>query len=213
MSAKLKLIITFVVVGILIPLMFRLEAVLSPRIILITLASITVFLTQPGADSAQVKANKGSDQNSFWWIMALSILALHAPIFEWAYINDTNTVLSWSFLVGTAVLLGSLVLRVWSIQVLGKYFTATVQIVDQHQIVQSGPYAYIRHPSYTGAYFSYFGVGILLEAWIGLAFSAIAMGVAYYIRIKAEEATLLAHFGSVYSEYSHKTKRLIPFVF
>ena len=213
MTPKLKSILLFLVLGIVLPLIGRLAGLLDPRIILLTVASALVFLTQPTPEPEEAKAKAGTDKQSFWWIAIMSLLSLHVPLIEWAYFHDMQTQYDWSFPLGAAILVLSIVFRVWAIRTLGRFFTATVQIVNEHQVVQTGPYAWVRHPSYTGAYLSYVGTGIMLEAWWGLAFAAIAMGMAYYQRIKAEEATLHAHFGEAYERYSEKTKRLIPFVF
>lgn len=213
MIPKLKSILLFIVLGIVLPLIGQLEGLLDPRIILLTIASALVFLTQPTPQPEEAKSKAATDKNSFWWITVMSLLSLHIPLIEWAYFHDMKTFLWWTFPLGAIILLLSIVFRIWAIRTLGRFFTATVQIVDKHQVVQSGPYALVRHPSYTGAYLSYIGTGIMLEAWWGLAFSAIAMGIAYYQRITAEEETLLTHFGVAYADYSARTKRLIPFVF
>ena len=213
MGPKLKSIVLFVLLGIVLPLAACLKGLLDARIIILTLASAMVFFTQPTPKADEAKAQAATDQQSFWWITAMSLLSLHVPIIEWAYFNDMQTIYAWSFPLGVGILLLSIIFRVWAIRTLGRFFTATVQIVEEHQVVQSGPYALVRHPSYTGAYLSYVGTGIMLEAWWGLAFATIAMGFAYYQRISAEEQTLLAHFGDAYADYSAKTKRLIPFIF
>lgn len=213
MSPKLRSILLFVLLGIMLPLCLRLEGLLDPRIILLTVASAMVFYTQPAPKPEEARDQQQTDRNSFWWITVMSLLSLHVPIIEWAYLHDMQTVYSWSFPLGAAILLFSIGFRVWAIRTLGRFFTATVQIVDEHQVVQSGPYALVRHPSYTGAYLSYVGTGVMLEAWWGLLFAVIAMGLAYYQRITAEEKALLTHFGEAYAEYSAKTKRLIPFIF
>ncbi|MEL6657600.1 MAG: isoprenylcysteine carboxylmethyltransferase family protein [Bacteroidota bacterium] len=213
MTPKLKSILLFVLLGIVLPLIGRLSGLLDPRIILLAVASALVFLTQPTPQLEEAKAQAGTDKQSFWWITVMSLLSLHVPLIEWAYFHDLQTQYDWTFPLGAALLVLSIIFRVWAIQTLGRFFTATVQIVDEHQVVQTGPYALVRHPSYTGAYLSYVGTGIMLEAWWGLAFAAVAMGIAYYQRISAEEETLLAHFGEAYEQYSQRTKRLIPFVF
>ncbi len=213
MTPKIKSILLFIALGVVLPLIGRLSGLLDPRIILLITASALVFLTQPTPQAEEAKAQADTDKQSFWWITAMSLLSLHVPLIEWAYFHDTHTQYDWTFPLGAAILTFSIVFRVWAIQTLGRFFTATVQIVEEHQVVQSGPYALVRHPSYTGAYLSYVGTGIMLEAWWGLAFAIVAMGIAYYQRITAEEATLRSHFGEAYELYCQKTKRLIPFVF
>jgi len=213
MIKKIKPILFFIALGIVLPLVGRLEGLLDIRIILLTLASAMVFLTQPAPLPTEAREQAGTDKHSFWWITVMSLLSLHVPLIEWAYFHDMKTVYAWSFPIGVGILLLSIIFRIWAIRTLGRFFTATVQIVEGHQVIQTGPYAIVRHPSYTGAYLSYLGTGIMLEAWLGLLFAIVAMGIAYYQRITAEEETLRSHFGEAYIAYSKKTKRLIPFLF
>lgn len=210
---KLKSVSTYLLIGVILPLVARPSAFGDVRIYILMLGVILVILTQPTMDLQEAKANSSSDKHSFWWIYAMSLIALLAPVLEWAYWNDLAIQYSWSFLFGLALLGLGIGLRVWAIQVLGRFFTATVQIVEQHQLVMKGPYALVRHPSYTGAYLSYIATGILFEAWIGIIIAALGMGWAYYKRIQAEEATLVQHFGEAYRAYSSTTKRLFPFLF
>lgn len=210
---KIKPILLFIALGVVLPLIGRPAALLDSRIILLIIASALVFFTQPAPRPEEAKAQAGTDQHSFWWITAMSLLSLHVPLIEWAYFHDMKTWYAWSFPLGVGILLFSIVFRIWAIRTLGRYFTATVQIVDNHEVIQTGPYAWVRHPSYTGAYLSYIGTGVMLEAWLGLIVAALAMGIAYYQRITAEEKALRDHFGTAYTDYSLKTKRLIPFVF
>ena len=58
-----------------------------------------------------------------------------------------------------------------------------------------------------------FVVGLLLlEAWLGLVICLVAMMVAYFFRIAAEERLLVSIFGDQYTEYQTRTWRLLPFV-
>jgi protein-S-isoprenylcysteine O-methyltransferase Ste14 len=100
--------------------------------------------------------------------------------------------------------------RLWAIRTLGRYFRGVVHIQEGHQVVRSGPYHYLRHPSYTGALVAVFGIGLTfanvaaLVAFVG----CVLLGVLY--RIRVEERVLLAGLGSEYAEYAAHTRRLVP---
>lgn len=211
--AKLKSIFTYLIFGITLPLIWCPDALLSIRVWIIATGVIIVIATQPRMSPEEAKTHRTKDKYSFWWIYAMSILALLAPLLEWAYLNNTNTLYEWSFPLGVGLLSVGLLFRYWAIRTLGNHFTATVQIVPDHRIVDYGPYKLVRHPSYTGAYLCYLAAGILLEAWGGMLLAALAMGIAYTLRIQAEEDTLLRHFGAGYQNYAKRTKRLIPLLF
>jgi protein-S-isoprenylcysteine O-methyltransferase Ste14 len=95
---------------------------------------------------------------------------------------------------------------------LGKFFTATVQIKDDHQLIQGGPYQIVRHPSYTGAFLAILSSSMILNSWIGFIIAFIAMSLAYYVRIGIEERELIGKFQDRYIEYKKKTKMIIPYV-
>jgi len=103
-------------------------------------------------------------------------------------------------------------LRVWSVAVLGRYFTYVVQVSTDQQVVDTGPYRLIRHPSYTGALMMAGGIGLSLRhAWPPLLIVATSF-TAYLIRMLVEEHALAQGLGEPYRAYMARTKRLIPFL-
>jgi protein-S-isoprenylcysteine O-methyltransferase Ste14 len=80
-----------------------------------------------------------------------------------------------------------------------------------HQVVTSGPYAYVRHPMYSGALLVSVGVPLLLGSWWGLAAGALLL-VAIGVRAALEERTLKAELEG-YADYATKVRyRLVPLV-
>jgi protein-S-isoprenylcysteine O-methyltransferase len=112
---------------------------------------------------------------------------------------------------GLALMVAGMVLRAWSVRTLGRFFTVTVDVVDDQRVVESGPYAMLRHPSYTGMLIVYLGIGAALDSWISLAAAPIPLLLAILERVRHEERTL--HDGlPAYAAYAARTKRLVPFV-
>jgi protein-S-isoprenylcysteine O-methyltransferase len=117
------------------------------------------------------------------------------------------------FLSGLVVMLAGIAFRWHAMSVLGRFFTVNVAIQEGHTLVETGPYRYIRHPSYTGALITELGVGLALGNWASLLALLICAGIGYSYRISIEEKALLAAFGDPYRNYMRRTARLIPFVF
>jgi protein-S-isoprenylcysteine O-methyltransferase Ste14 len=146
---------------------------------------------------------------SLWWTgIALDfICALFLPK---ASINSARMQI---FAVGILLMISGNVLRWHSAAVLGKYFTFDVAIQRGQTLIETGPYRFIRHPSYTGALLTLLGFGLVLGNWLGSIAAMICMGIAYGYRIPVEEAALISAIGDAYLKYKKRTWRLIPFFF
>lgn len=115
-------------------------------------------------------------------------------------------------MIGLVLFAGGIALRWWSIAVLGKFFTVDVAISDQHRVVDTGPYRFVRHPSYTGALVALLGLGLCLGNWLSMLCLMTPITAAFLWRIRVEERALVAALGENYLNYARRTKRLIPFV-
>ena len=116
------------------------------------------------------------------------------------------------FYLGIFIMVFGIVIRQWAIAVLGRFFSRTVAVQERQTVVETGPYRYVRHPSYTGALIFFVGFGLaLLSGGAVLALVPI-FAVAYGYRIQVEEKLLIAELGEAYVSYARRTKRLIPFV-
>jgi protein-S-isoprenylcysteine O-methyltransferase Ste14 len=115
------------------------------------------------------------------------------------------------FFAAIALLWVGLAFRYYAMRVLGHYFTFQVD-VHSGQTIETGPYRYIRHPSYTGALITVLGLGLALGNWAGLVALLACVGIGYTYRIHVEEAALVAALGEPYKQYMGRTQRLVPFV-
>lgn len=111
---------------------------------------------------------------------------------------------------GLAVMAGGLSLRIWAHRTLGAFYTRTLRTAEEQPVVDTGPYARIRHPGYAGMVAFWAGYGLSLTSWPALAATTIPNAVAYRQRIAAEEAMLESALGERYRAYQRRTARLIP---
>jgi protein-S-isoprenylcysteine O-methyltransferase len=115
------------------------------------------------------------------------------------------------FDAGLALMLGGLLLRWYAVAALGPAFTVTVGMQAAHRVVASGPYRWVRHPSYAGSLLTILGVLLCATNVVALlAFALPLAGHAY--RIAVEERALVEGLGDEYRAYMRRTRRLIPFV-
>jgi protein-S-isoprenylcysteine O-methyltransferase Ste14 len=115
--------------------------------------------------------------------------------------------------LGCLLIMAGLLIRWLAISTLRRQFTVNVSIVKDHKIIDTGIYAFIRHPAYLGSLLSFLGLGLAFESWICLLIVFILPLMATLYRISVEEKVLNDHFGQEYSDYTMRTKRLIPKVF
>jgi protein-S-isoprenylcysteine O-methyltransferase Ste14 len=111
---------------------------------------------------------------------------------------------------GLAIMWLGLLVRVWAILVLGRAFRTTVEVDAGQQVVQHGPYRWVRHPSYTGLLLLAVGSGLAWDNWISLALTLVLPISALAWRISVEERVLTEVLGPPYASYRARTKRLLP---
>ncbi len=109
----------------------------------------------------------------------------------------------------TAMWLG-LVIRVWAIAALGRAFRTTVEVDSGQAIVSTGPYRWVRHPSYSGLLLIVTGCGLAAGNVLALAVCTLLPLPALLRRIHVEEAELTRVLGDRYRTYQARTERLIP---
>ncbi len=198
---------------IIIPLLLKPSLIINYKIIIIEVVTFALWLTQPAFSMEETRQSKENDKFSVLLILIMSVVSIVTPVIDWAYFNnDYNYFGEWQY-VSIVLILAGLGIRIWSIQQLGNLFTPTVQIQESHNLITSGPYSLVRHPSYLGAFLCIISGPILLNSLVGSVTAIIAMGTAYYFRIKVEEKKLLLHFGDDYIRYKKVTKTFIPFIF
>ena len=115
--------------------------------------------------------------------------------------------------LGLGLLMLGIAIRWDAIWTLGKYFTGTIVIKDDHRLIKTGLYRYLRHPSYAGALLAHLGIGISFANWFSLLLSSIPYFVAAFYRMRVEDEALQNAFGVEYVNYSMTTKRLIPKIY
>jgi len=113
---------------------------------------------------------------------------------------------------GLALMLcaGGVAFAIWGRRHLGKNWSTSPLVREGHQLITSGPYAWVRHPIYTGIL-----AGLLGTALVGTILWWIVFVVAcpvFVYRAKAEENLLVRQFRVRYPEYKKRTKALVPFV-
>jgi protein-S-isoprenylcysteine O-methyltransferase Ste14 len=116
-------------------------------------------------------------------------------------------------IAGLVCIVIGLLIRWIAIFSLKRQFTVDVSITQDHRIIRSGIYRFVRHPSYSGSLLSFFGLGLYFTNYISMLIIFVPICLAFLYRIHIEEKALISNFGDEYIKYCASTKRLIPGVF
>jgi protein-S-isoprenylcysteine O-methyltransferase Ste14 len=140
----------------------------------------------------------------------LGVLAAPSVAYHWPATPDVPASPAFQ-LGGFALSVGAGVLFFRASRVLGNYMTPAIRVQQDHQLVQAGPYRYIRHPLYTAIVASAAGMSLLFLSPILSVVTLLLLGMASY-RARLEEELLGSPeaFGSLYAGYVARTGRFLP---
>lgn len=169
-----------------------------------------------------------------WFVIAVYTVIMllqesGAELPGWCANPECIRLSSWSVteFIGLVCLIAGCLLRLWCYHTLGRLFTFQVVIRENHHIVDVGPYALIRHPSYTALFLIAIGAHLFLMVGLFSCITAFhfrnrsetffAVLIATFVavigrRVQNEEVTMYTKFGSAWEDYTRKTKRFVPFV-
>ena len=148
----------------------------------------------------------GTAFGASWLVLFLSLLANYFRIGSLEPSILFNT-------VGVFLMLFGFTLRTVAARTLGRFYSRTLRVKDDHRVVSEGMYQWIRHPGYLGMIVMFLGAGVTVANFIVISVVAVLIVPAYLKRISVEESMLSNTLGPEYVEYMKRTKRLIPFLY
>jgi protein-S-isoprenylcysteine O-methyltransferase Ste14 len=146
-------------------------------------------------------------------VAALVVLALRVPAVRDAFrhARDQVAVSAVAGAIGVACCALGMGLAVWARVHLGRNWGMPMSRKQDPQLVTSGPYAFVRHPIYTGIMLAMLGSAIAVNPfWLT---PLIAIGIYFVVSARREEAFMITQFHDEYRAYMKHTKMLLPFVF
>ncbi|HEY5819317.1 MAG TPA: protein-S-isoprenylcysteine O-methyltransferase [Mesorhizobium sp.] len=119
----------------------------------------------------------------------------------------------WAVALGTIIFATALWVFRISHKVLGRNWSISLQIREQHRLVSDGPYALVRHPMYTSFLLMALGQAFLLPNLLVDLAGLVGFAVLFFLRVNKEERMMLENFGPQYRDYMKRTKRIIPYLY
>ena len=139
-----------------------------------------------------------------WWLLIFRRLP---PPFDASLTPRTDL----TQLIGVMLGVAGLLITFWARRTLAGNWSSDVTFKQDHEMMKTGPYRYVRHPIYTGLLLMCLGTALDLgyvRGWLGL----LLVFLGFWIKLKQEEALLLRHFPEAYPAYRKAVKALIPFI-
>ena len=197
-------------------------------IVILSLIYISFVLTVAGwlatlrkGQAVTLLPERGGRKWPLWAQIAMMVLglALCVPLFYYGwvplFILSTNPARILD-VIGLVIYLAGLGCMLWARRTLGKYWglstSQTVKLLDDHQLIRSGPYAFVRHPMYFGWWASMLGLTMLYPVWAIFLLFLFSL-ISFSNRARREEATLAQRFGEAWAEYKKRTRYIIPFIY
>jgi protein-S-isoprenylcysteine O-methyltransferase Ste14 len=150
------------------------------------------------------------DRGSYFWVVTGVVGGFGVALllaYRGVLILPAPTV--W-LVLGLVVAWAGLLLRLWAVLALGQSFTTTVMVKSEQQVVATGPYRLVRHPSYLGLLVLFLGLGLALGDVASAAVLVVLPAIGLVRRIEVEETALRTGLGDAYVEYARGRARLIP---
>jgi protein-S-isoprenylcysteine O-methyltransferase Ste14 len=177
-----------------------------------TAAAVWLWRVNPEIYAARRRVHRGTKRSDV--VLLCFLLPMMTAILPVAALDDARfhwlPLPSWAIALGYALLLAGVGITVWA-QAVNKFFEPGVRIqVDRgHRVIDTGPYAIVRHPGYVGACLLLAGMALALGSLWALVPAGLC-AAALILRTKWEDQTLQAELTG-YKDYAQRVPfRWIP---
>lgn len=148
------------------------------------------------------------------WLTRLVVVSWLLPSWLWLgtpFAGFADLGVPWPVrILGAGVGAGGLALLWWVHRTLGENFSPWLELREEHTLVDSGPYARIRHPMYTAGFVLALSFGLISGNLLLATIPAIGLIPLVVVRVPDEERMMRERFGATYDAYCARTGRLLP---
>ena len=113
-------------------------------------------------------------------------------------------------LLAVCAAVGSVRLITMAVKTLGKEWSLTARLVEGHKLATSGPYAFVRHPIYTGMLGMLVATGLAISHWAAVLVALVIFFIGTTIRVRSEERLLREAFGEQFENYVRSVRAIVP---
>lgn len=189
---------------------------MDPKIIIIIAVSylygfFELFLNLK--QRSKIKVTTSGDKGSLWLLYGLITLGYALSFSIGA--TKIGRIYPWNtfFAIGIALVVVGFIIRMHSVLSLKQYFTYSVAKVENHKLIETGLYKFIRHPGYLGQLMIFLGISISVSNWYSILLMMMPISIGYLYRMRIEEKFMSEQLGEVYLIYQGHTKKIIPLLY
>ncbi len=174
---------------------------------------VRLYYMRRGSESDQTISRTREERLTLPLLKSFSVLGTIAGVvyvfapqrMKWA----TLPVPVWSRWLGVGLGAASLPLFLWTHHELGKNWSLALVTKEEHTLVSSGPYRWVRHPMYTVIFLQSLAFSLLSSNWV-IGISGLGTSILCVARVGEEEALMIEEFGDQYRAYMERTGRFVP---
>lgn len=152
--------------------------------------------------------------HSPWFFVITTFLFLLISWLGWVRlpVETPLHIRAWLLVTGSLFYFPGMALTLWARLALGRnYYVSTglgAQVFAGQQLIVHGPYAFVRHPMYSGLILAAFGSLLIYGTWTALFYACFTPFIV--LRARQEEAALAAEFGEQLQEYRRRVPAFLP---
>lgn len=151
-----------------------------------------------------------SSRLTYGSLMAAGFYLLFSPrpligLLGTRFISDAH----WVLIAAIVLTFAGVILSIWARLILGENWSARVTRKVDHELIRSGPYAFVRHPIYTGLLLATIGTAIFVGEYRGLIAVPLVL-LSESIKARREERFMIEEFGQSYQDYRQQTWFIVP---
>ncbi len=189
---------------------------MDPKIIVIITVSYLYGFFEVFMNLRQRRKNNAittKDKGSLWLLYSLITLGYALSFSIGA--TKIGRMYAWNtfFAIGMALIVVGFIIRIHSMLTLKQYFTYSVAKVENHKLIETGLYKFIRHPGYLGQLMIFLGISISVSNWFSILLMMMPISIGYLYRMRIEEKFMSEQLGEDYPIYQEHTKKIIPLLY
>src|SRR5712675_128215 len=173
---------------------------------------ITIWLVAAVSTKRAVYRESRAQRLRYWVLFVIACLLLfygrELPYPLNLRIIPHATLVAWA---APVLCVAGLTFALWARVTLGRNWSGVVTLKEGHELVERGPYRFVRHPIYTGIVTMFFATALAqghLSGFVG----TLLMFASFWIKLRDEERLMLQQFPERYADYRRRAKCIIPFV-